>query len=84
MPRYPLLTEVLENRMDELVSQGERKEATKTRVMQDVSYLLEAFLAVMPIEVVEACLASHGIKGESTVRTARWLKQIADERERGS
>ena len=82
MRRYPLLTDVLEGEMDELVSQGERKEATKTRVMQDVSYLLEAFLATMPIEVVEACLESHGIKGESTISTARWLKGIVDERKR--
>ena len=84
MSRYPLLIDVAEERMDELVSEGELKEATKTRVMRDLSYLLEALLAVMPSELIKACLDIHGIEGASTVRTAEWLKAIAEERKRGA
>ena len=83
MSRYPLLIDVAEERMDELVSEGELKEATKTRVIRDFSYLLEALLAVMPIELIKACLEIQGIEGASTVRTAEWLKAIAEERKRG-
>ena len=82
MPRYPLLIEVAEERMDELVSQGERKEATKRRVTRDLSYLLEALLAVMPLDLIKACLDTHGIRGASTVRTAEWLQGIAAQRKR--
>lgn len=37
----------------------------------------------MPFELIKACLEIHGITGASTVRTAEWLKGIAEERKRG-
>jgi len=82
MPRYPLLIDVAEQKMDELVSQGEIVEATKDRVRRDYSTLLEALLAVMPLDLIKACLRIHGIRSANTIRTAVWLKDIADQRKR--
>jgi deoxyribose-phosphate aldolase len=81
MRQYRALIEQYEDELKVRVQRGEIVEKSKDRIMKNVSYVLEALLAGMPLKVVIAYCEEHGFS-ENVAATAERLKEIADERKR--